>query len=364
MKHPAYEHLKRSIDIIGAVTGLLLLCPVHLAVAVVVRHKLGRPVLFTQSRPGKDGKDFRMIRSMTNPDETRGLVTNEQRMTPFGRKLRSSSLDELPSLWNVLRGDMSLVGPRPLRRDYLSRYNARQAKRHEVAPGLTGLAQIMGRNNISWDERLEYDVQYVENRSLRLDLRILWLTIARVVQRGGIEGDGMAAMSAFMGSADTSDLNELDLDEKWLDVRVSWLRSDSVRKGVSLSFTPELAAMRGWFDQVKIDAGRRDWVYTTAEGTPVSMCGLSGIGTPDLSLYIYVNPEHQRQGYGRASMQKLIMRAESFGAYRLHLDVKSSNFPAISLYRSLGFVDDAKRFPEKLSLVLPLSRALEPIAAT
>jgi lipopolysaccharide/colanic/teichoic acid biosynthesis glycosyltransferase len=173
----AYDPLKRVIDI--AVSGVAL-APVQALLAALVRLKLGAPVLFRQQRPGKDGEVFELakFRTMLEPDPARGLVSDSDRMTQFGAFLRSTSLDELPTLWSVFKGDMSLVGPRPLLVRYLDRYTPEQARRHEVRPGVTGLAQVSGRNAITWYEKFAKDVEYVDNRSLCLDLRIIWRTPA------------------------------------------------------------------------------------------------------------------------------------------------------------------------------------------
>lgn len=195
--------VKRVFDIVGATVGLLLLSPVIVIVALTIRRQMGSPVLFGQTRPGLGGKPFRMIkfRSMRDATDSRGnALPDSERLTRLGRFLRSSSLDELPELWNVLKGDMSLVGPRPLLMEYLPLYSATQARRHDVRPGVTGWAQINGRNAISWDEKFALDVWYVDNRSLWLDLKIIWLTIRKVVKRDGISADGEATMSKFTGS--------------------------------------------------------------------------------------------------------------------------------------------------------------------
>lgn len=188
--------LKRLVDLAITVPAFVLSLPVQAAIALQVRRKLGSPVLFVQERPGLDGKPFllRKFRSMKDLDPARGLVSDEDRITPFGAKLRSTSLDELPSLWNVIKGDMSLVGPRPLLLEYLPMYTPEQNRRHEVRPGLTGLAQVSGRNQTSWDRRLALDVRYVEEQSLRLDLEILRRTLSQVVKRSGVTADDHVTM--------------------------------------------------------------------------------------------------------------------------------------------------------------------------
>lgn len=194
--------MKRLFDLLGSAIGLLLLAVPLALLAWQVRRKLGSPVLFTQVRPGVHGQPFRMVkfRTMTDARDASGaLLPDAQRLTPFGRFLRASSLDELPELWNVLRGEMSLVGPRPLLMEYLPLYSPEQARRHEVRPGITGWAQVNGRNAISWADKFALDVWYVDHRSLWLDVRILWLTVRKVVVRDGISAPGDATMPKFEG---------------------------------------------------------------------------------------------------------------------------------------------------------------------
>lgn len=196
--------IKRCFDIFASFWGLLLLAPVIIIVAWQIRRKLGVPVLFRQTRPGLNGKPFEMIKFRTMRDalDTAGNpLPDSERMTPFGSFLRSSSLDELPELWNVLKGDMSLVGPRPLLMEYLPLYSPEQYRRHDVRPGVTGWAQINGRNALSWDEKFKLDVWYVDNHSLWLDLKIIFLTIKKVIVRDGISAAGEVTMSRFEGSA-------------------------------------------------------------------------------------------------------------------------------------------------------------------
>src|SRR6266496_4948585 len=195
--------MKRVFDIIASGSALLLLSPVMLLLGILVRRRLGPQAIFRQSRPGREGRLFEMykFRTMTDAQDTSGrLLPDAQRLTPFGRWLRATSLDELPELWNILRGDMSLVGPRPLLVEYLPFYSTEQAKRHDVRPGLTGWAQINGRNALSWDEKFRLDIWYVENRNLFLDLKIILLTVLRVFRREGISAAGEATMQRFTGS--------------------------------------------------------------------------------------------------------------------------------------------------------------------
>ena len=194
--------IKRLIDILASLFCLLVLSPVLLLVFALVRIQMGSPVLFRQVRPGMNGKPFMMVkfRTMLDAVDAQGNpLPDDQRLTRLGSFLRSTSLDELPELWNVLKGDMSLVGPRPLLMEYLPLYSPEQARRHEVRPGVTGWAQVNGRNALSWDEKFKLDVWYVDNQSLWLDIRILFLTVKKVLVREGISADGEATMSKFKG---------------------------------------------------------------------------------------------------------------------------------------------------------------------
>ena len=201
-----YRFIKRAFDILFTLLALVLLSPVFLVVAILIAIKLGRPVLFHQDRPGMKGVIFKLVkfRSMTNATDDEGkLLSNAERLTAFGKKLRALSLDELPTLLNVLRGQMSIVGPRPLMVAYLPLYNKEQARRHDVKPGITGWAQVNGRNAISWDEKFKFDVWYVDNQSFILDLKIIWMTAGKVLKREGISHEGDVAMPRFTGSSDT-----------------------------------------------------------------------------------------------------------------------------------------------------------------
>ena len=194
---------KRLFDLLVTIPLVLLLLPLLLCLAFLVRIRLGRPVLFRQQRPGWHGQPFYVVkfRSMTEARDAQGeLLPDEQRLPPFGRFLRATSLDEIPELWNVLHGEMSLVGPRPLRMDYLPLYSPEQARRHEVRPGITGWAQIKGRNQTTWEDRLQNDVWYVDHRSFWLDLKILFQTLWKVLRREGISAEGTATMHPFQGT--------------------------------------------------------------------------------------------------------------------------------------------------------------------
>ena len=207
MKHKPYgpyeRFIKRPMDFACSLLALIVLSPVMLIIAILVRIKLGKPVLFVQNRPGRNGKVFKLykFRTMTDAKDKEGnLLSDEERLPSFGLKLRSTSLDELPELLNMLKGDMSIVGPRPLLVQYLDRYNEHQARRHEVRPGFTGLAQVHGRNSISWEEKFDWDVKYVDHITFAGDWKIIFETIKTVLKREGISAAGEATMGEFMGT--------------------------------------------------------------------------------------------------------------------------------------------------------------------
>ncbi len=205
-----YKCVKRFLDIVSSLIAIIILALPMMILAILIRVKLGGPVLFKQERPGKNGKIFTLIkfRTMTNQcDENGELLPDEVRLTKFGVFLRSTSLDELPELFNILKGDMSVIGPRPLLVQYLPRYNEHQAQRHLVSPGLTGWAQVNGRNAISWEQKFDYDVEYVKNMNLFFDIKIIFMTIINVIKKDGISSETSATMEEFMGTEEKEIVN-------------------------------------------------------------------------------------------------------------------------------------------------------------
>ena len=205
-----YKCVKRFFDIVSSLIAIIILALPMMILAILIRVKLGGPVLFKQERPGKNGKIFTLIkfRTMTNQcDENGELLPDEVRLTKFGVFLRSTSLDELPELFNILKGDMSVIGPRPLLVQYLPRYNEHQAQRHLLSPGLTGWAQVNGRNAISWEQKFDYDVEYVKNMNLFFDIKIIFMTIINVIKKDGISSETSATMEEFMGTEEKEIVN-------------------------------------------------------------------------------------------------------------------------------------------------------------
>lgn len=317
--------LKRAIDVVGAGVGLIVLAPVIGAVWLSVRIKLGSPVLFAQPRLGRDGRVFTLhkFRTMLEPDPDHGVVTDHQRMTPFGRRLRATSLDELPTLLNVLKGEMSLVGPRPLLPEYLPRYTAHQARRHEVRPGITGLAQVHGRNELGWEQRFDLDVEYVDRHNVFLDVAIMARTIVSVLSRTGVEGEATVAMAEFLGPAPDDGLTEQILPEEWRDLRDQWQR-----EALAVNFHDARSGLA---------AGARYWVYLNDEHIPVGIGGLSGLGGLHLDASVVMNPEHKDGQVFQAVLNRLINRGRALDARRIALCVPGANGAQRDLAWNLGF---------------------------
>ena len=320
--HRLRTPLKRAMDLVGAGVGLVVLAPVFGAVWLAVRIKLGSPVIFAQQRPGKDGRAFTMykFRSMLDLDPVRGLVTDDQRSTTFGRRLRATSLDELPSLFNVLTGQMSLVGPRPLIMEYLPLYSPHQARRHDVRPGLTGLAQISGRNQLSWEARFDLDVEYVDRHSIMLDLTILARTVLRVFTKTGIEGDGIATMRMFVGAPPEDGLTEQEMSAQWRPLWDLWQEHPR---------------------QIHVDEPTqtqrcRYWVYLDAQDTPVGIGRLAGLGEQTLDASIRLSPDHRDSQVLHAVQNRLIHHAKSFDAAHISLPHPPGRNSSLALASETG----------------------------
>ena len=317
---------KRAIDILGASLGLIVLAPIMIVLAILIRIKLGAPVIFSQLRPGKDGELFTMwkFRSMLEEDPANGLLTDDQRMTSFGRRLRATSLDELPTLINVLKGDMSLVGPRPLNVEYLPLYSPEQARRHNVRPGITGLAQVTGRNALSWEARFDLDVHYVDHHNVWLDLKILAQTVARVFAKTDVEGELISTMTMFVGEPPCDGLTEAPLDDHWQDLWTSWQRSPAALK-------------IGDFDGLDAHTTRH-WVYLDDRAIPVGIAGLSGLGGPQLHASIVLGPNHHTTMALEALLNRLLYHGKSYDAHRIFLRLSDTSREFFEIVQLLGFV--------------------------
>lgn len=335
--------IQRTLDCLGAAIGLVALAPVFVTLWGIVRLKLGSPVIFAQQRPGKNGQLFTMykFRSMLSEDADRGLVTDDQRSTTFGRRLRATSLDELPTLVNVLKGDMSLVGPRPLVVDYLPLYSAHQARRHEVRPGITGLAQVNGRNQLTWQERFNLDVEYVDRRSTILDLKILAQTVGQVFSKSGIEADGITTMTMFVGAAPHDGLTEQLMTQQWIELQETWQQDP---RAISIGAV-----------DARQRPGNRQWVYLQDEHTPVAICGLSGLGGQYVSASLLVSPKHQNHQLVYALLNRLIHHGKSFDAAQIILQVPARHRVLHRNAERLGFVASDKAFDAEEHTATPVS---------
>lgn len=338
--------VKRVIDTAAVVASAPFLIPLGLGTALAVRMKLGSPILFKQVRTGLNEEPFTLLkfRSMLpSTDENGQERSSSERLTKFGRLLRKSSLDELPQLWNVLRGDMSLIGPRPLLPEYLPHYYPNERVRHDLRPGLTGLAQIRGRNSMGWDSRLASDVEYVEQYTLKDDLRLFVETIAKVLQRKGTVSDPSVFgeyLSVHRSYPRTNDIALRRLEVADAELRVSWLKDTrtSVKMNVPVDLTVKKTA--SWILTSRSDPERRDLVaYEVDTGIPVSMLGIrqmDGVSAPE--IHLFVDPDRHAQGVGTKSMSLLVQYLGTFSPNTgCWLTVDPTNTGAIRLYRNMGF---------------------------
>lgn len=317
---------KRAVDIFAATLGLIVLAPVFALLWVLIRIKLGAPVIFAQQRPGKDGELFTMLkfRTMLAEDPAQGLITDDQRMTRFGRQLRATSLDELPTLVNVVKGEMSLVGPRPLNVEYLPLYSPRQARRHDVRPGITGLAQVNGRNALTWEARFDLDVHYIDHHTVWMDLKILVQTITRVFAKSDIEGGLISTMPMFMGEPPRDGLTEEPLGHRWQDLQDSWQRSPGTLKiGDHDNADPTTTC---------------HWVYLEDANRPVGIAGLSGLGDPELHANIVLGPGYHTSMAVEALLHRLLYHGKAYDARRIFLRLSEPNRELAETAQQLGFV--------------------------
>jgi lipopolysaccharide/colanic/teichoic acid biosynthesis glycosyltransferase/RimJ/RimL family protein N-acetyltransferase len=333
-----YDALKRTLDVVGAGVGVVLAAPLMAATAMVVALTLGRPTLFRQQRAGRDGRIFEIVkfRTMLPPDPELGHTSDASRMTGAGSRIRSLSLDELPSLWNVLKGDMSLVGPRPLKASYLPRYSPRQLRRHEVRPGLTGLAQVSGRNALSWDDRFELDVWYVDHRSLRLDCSVLVRTVGKVLGRDGITGDGHATAREFFGPTPT-DLELVDLVGGARQMQPAGSPAPLHPSRGSSWALPDPETVAVVSGRGRAERGRMDWVAVDPSGRPRAWCGFTALTPAAASIYLVAGAEPADQARIRDALHLLITRAETLGMQQLRLEVDPANVEARRLFAAMSF---------------------------
>lgn len=323
---------KRALDVVGALVGLMVLSPVFVLLWCLIRSKLGAPVIFAQQRPGKDSRIFTLYKFRSMLDADPDSFTDEERMTSFGRQLRATSLDELPTLVNVLKGEMSLVGPRPLNVEYLARYSPHQARRHEVRPGITGLAQVNGRNALTWEERFDLDVHYVDHHTLWLDIKILVQTITKVFAKTDIEGEVISTMTMFVGPPPNDGLLEEPVDERWQDLWESWQHSvEPVTIGDHSGADPAMT---------------RYWVYLDDRDTPIGIAGLSGLGGPELQASIVLGPNHHTAMAVEALLNRLLYHGKSYDAHRIFLRLSESSRELYEPAQQLGFVPIAPQGPD------------------
>lgn len=339
------DHFNRALDVVAATVGLIVLAPVFAVLWLIIRAKLGVPVIFVQERAGKNGRPFMLykFRSMLEPDPERGIIIDDQRMTPFGRRLRATSLDELPTLFNVLKGDMSLVGPRPLHVTYLPRYSPHQARRHEVRPGITGLAQVMGRNSLDWEDRFDLDVQYVDEQTLLLDLKILGRTIGEVLSSSDVEAEGTATMPSFTGGNPDDGLSERLMTERWHDSWRSWQQDPRSTKSLEAEITQT--------------GNARYWIYVDAEQKPICIAGLSGLGGTQITASILTNPEQADHRHLSAVLNRLRQHGPIYQAETIVLPVAPEELELRAAADGAGFTVE-ERSPATTDTSTPQSNVL------
>ena len=354
---------KRLFDVLCLLAVSPIVLPVGLTVAATVRVVDGKPVLFKQARTGLNHETFAVtkFRTMRQGD---GRNEDSERITKLGRFLRKTSLDELPQLWNVLRGDMSLVGPRPLYPEYVPYYTDEEKIRHEVRPGITGLSQVSGRNNLRWTRRLAKDVEYVRNLSLLQDVKI----IAKTIQKT-ISSDDVATVARDTGeplNVERSYPNDSQLALRRFNIldvpyRVRWMNDARTRKYMQIPFVATIDATTEWYHRVKSDSSRDDFVvYQRANDKPVAMLGLKSSEDPHRGvLYIFVDPDRPGEGIGSASLKLLLSWVETSHYDAVELSVSDDNAAAVRLYEKLGFTRGADVDEHRRTYEITVSKPLE-----
>jgi lipopolysaccharide/colanic/teichoic acid biosynthesis glycosyltransferase/RimJ/RimL family protein N-acetyltransferase len=339
---------KRIFDTACLLAAMPVVLPVGLAVSAAVRVIDGAPVLFRQTRTGRDGQPFEILKFRTmSPGD--GRNNDSARITKLGRVLRKTSLDEVPQLWNVFKGEMSLVGPRPLYPEYVPHYTQTERLRHAVRPGITGLSQVSGRNSLRWSNRLAKDVEYVSTASLRQDVSILVTTVRKALARAEVAavprdtGEPLNVERSYPRDS-TFAIRRLNLLDA--PVRVDWMNHDRTRRYMQIPFTADVQSMEAWYHRVKQDPWRDDFVvYRHSDDQPVAMLGLkSEPGSARGELYIFVAPDRAGEGIGTAAMQLLLTWARTSRYETVTLAVGEDNQSAWRLYERLGFtrgVDEA-----------------------
>lgn len=342
-----YRWVKRAIDLTFLIGTAPVTLPVGLATALLVGTCVGRPVLYRQLRMGRDEKVFTILkfRTMTNQKDVQGvLLPDEQRLTKIGRALRKSSLDEIPQLINIAKGEMTLVGPRPLYPRYRPFYTQQENIRHSVRPGITGRAQVSGRNALLWHERLRHDVAYVEQLSICQDASILWRTFLRVVHSSDVSvvaGDSGEPLDIARGYPQVDGLTMRRLEVADVPFRVRWMNDERTRQYMSLPPEVSIEGTKEWLRRARNTVGRYDFTVTDVRsGLPLAMVGLTpreGDGAPE--LYVFVDPSRQGQGLGSATMKivlEWLKRSDSpYQSCWLTVDVENER--AIRIYKRLGF---------------------------
>lgn len=337
---------KRVVDVVAVLLASPVVLPVGLVTAALVRMRIGGPVLFRQERIGMHGRTFSVLkfRSMTEArDEAGRLLPDHERLTAFGRLLRRASLDEIPQLLNVLRGDMSLVGPRPLLPEYLAVYRGDEHRRHDVRPGITGLAQVSGRNGVGWDERLALDVEYVDTASLRGDLRILVRTVLDALGANGVAevaGHTGEPLHIERSYPTVEGVSMRRFASRDVADRVRWMNHDATRRHMRLPADVTERGTHEWLTRIHKDPRRHDWVaYETATGRTIAMFGLrddTGDGMPE--MYLLVDPERRGQRLGSRALRVLLAWLEQTRRYPgCVLSTAGDNSAARRLYERAGF---------------------------